>query len=143
MIENSNVPGLDATPSLRGRPYSVLCVPIADALTGGVVAVLYLQNEARRAFEMEDLEWLTAYAAALGQAVTLHDSGQRRVHESGGWHVRRGWSGSVLRAKRPAAGGAQPAASISRDRTAGVLFTWRRSDRARNWSRDASPATQT
>jgi transcriptional regulator with GAF, ATPase, and Fis domain len=81
LIENSNVPGLDATPSLRGRPYSVLCVPIADALTGGVVAVLYLQNEARRAFEMEDLEWLTAYAAALGQAVTLHDSGQRRVHE--------------------------------------------------------------
>lgn len=81
LIENSNVLGLDTTPSLRGRPYSVLCAPVTDSLTGAVVAVLYFQNEARRPFEPEDLEWLTAYSAALGQALTLHDSGQRRVRE--------------------------------------------------------------
>jgi len=81
LIENSSVMGLDATASLRGRPFSVLCVPVADSLTGGVVAVLYFQNEARRAFEAEDLEWLTAYAAALGQALTLQVSGQRRILE--------------------------------------------------------------
>ncbi len=81
LIENSNVLGLDATPSLRGRPYSVLCAPVTDTLTGDVIAVLYFQNEARRAFEAEDLEWLTAYAAALGQALTLHLSGQRRIRE--------------------------------------------------------------
>lgn len=80
LIENSAVLGLDATASLRGRPYSVLCVPVVDSLTG-VVAVLYLQNEARRAFEAEDLEWLTTYATALGQALTLHGSGQRRIQE--------------------------------------------------------------
>ena len=81
LIENSSVVGLDVTASLRGRPYSVLAVPVADALTGGVVAVLYFQNEARRAFEPEDLEWLTAYSAALGQALTLHVTGQRRLRE--------------------------------------------------------------
>ena len=81
LIENSSVMGLDVTASLRGRPYSVLAVPVADALTGGVVAVLYFQNEARRAFETEDLEWLTAYSAALGQALTLHVTGQRRLRE--------------------------------------------------------------
>ena len=81
LIENSSVMGLDVTASLRGRPYSVLAVPVADALTGGVVAVLYFQNEARRAFEPEDLEWLTAYSAALGQALTLHVTGQRRLRE--------------------------------------------------------------
>jgi transcriptional regulator with GAF, ATPase, and Fis domain len=81
LIENSSVMGLDVTASLRGRPHSVLAVPVADALTGGVVAVLYFQNEARRAFEPEDLEWLTAYSAALGQALTLHVTGQRRLRE--------------------------------------------------------------
>jgi transcriptional regulator with GAF, ATPase, and Fis domain len=81
LIENSSVTGLDTTASLRGRPYSVLCVPVADSLTGGAVAVLYFQNEARRAFEAEDLEWLTAYAAALGQALTLHVTGQRRIQQ--------------------------------------------------------------
>jgi transcriptional regulator with GAF, ATPase, and Fis domain len=81
LIENSSVMGLDATASLRGRPYSVLCAPVADSLTGGAVAVLYFQNEARRAFEAEDLEWLTAYAAALGQALTLHVTGQHRIQE--------------------------------------------------------------
>jgi len=90
LIENSSVLGLDATPSLRGRPYSVLCAPVADSLTRDTVAVLYFQNEARRAFEAEDLEWLAAYAAALGQALTLHDSGQRRIQElEGAWrHVQ-------------------------------------------------------
>src|SRR5918994_1246638 len=89
LIENSGVLGLDADASLRGRSYSVLCAPVADSLTGGVVAVLYFQNEAMRAYEAEDLEWLAAYAAALGQALTLHDSGQRRIRElEGEWrHV--------------------------------------------------------
>jgi transcriptional regulator with GAF, ATPase, and Fis domain len=81
LVENSAVLGLDGTASLCGRPCSVLCVPVADSLTGGVVAVLYFQNEARRAFEAEDLEWVTAYAAALGQALTLHVAGQRRIQE--------------------------------------------------------------
>jgi hypothetical protein len=45
LIENSSVLDLDATPSLRGRPYSVLCVPVAETFTRGVVAVLYFQNE--------------------------------------------------------------------------------------------------
>jgi transcriptional regulator with GAF, ATPase, and Fis domain len=60
---------------------SVLCVPVADSLTGSVVAVLYFQNDAARAFEPEDLEWVTGYAAALGQALTLHVAGQRRILE--------------------------------------------------------------
>jgi transcriptional regulator with PAS, ATPase and Fis domain len=79
LIENSE--SLDADASLRGHRYSVLCAPIADSLTGAVVAVLYFQNEAKRAYEAKDLEWLTAYAAALGQALTLHISGQRRIQE--------------------------------------------------------------
>src|SRR5262245_13553044 len=45
LIENSNVLGLDLTPSLRGRSHSVLCVPVVDSLVASVVAVLYLQNE--------------------------------------------------------------------------------------------------
>ena len=53
-----------------------------DSLTGAAVAVLYFQNEGRRAFGSEDLEWLTAYAAALGQALTLHVSGQARLLEA-------------------------------------------------------------
>jgi transcriptional regulator with GAF, ATPase, and Fis domain len=81
LLENSSALGLDGTASLCGRPSSVLCVPVADSLTGGVVAVLYFQNEARRAFEPEDLEWATAYAAALGQALTLHLAGERRIRE--------------------------------------------------------------
>jgi transcriptional regulator with GAF, ATPase, and Fis domain len=72
---------LEANDSLRGRPYGVLCAPIADSLTGSVVAVLYLQTEARRPYEAEDLEWLTAYVAALGQAFTLHVSGRRRFQD--------------------------------------------------------------
>jgi transcriptional regulator with GAF, ATPase, and Fis domain len=81
LVENSAVLGLDGTASLCGQPCSVLCVPVEDSLTGGVVAVLYFQNQARQAFEAEDLEWVTAYAAALGQALTLHVAGQRRIQE--------------------------------------------------------------
>jgi transcriptional regulator with GAF, ATPase, and Fis domain len=81
LVENSAALSLDGTASLCGRPFSVLCVPVADSLTGSVVAVLYFQNEASRAFEAEDLEWVTAYAAALGQALTLHVAGQRRIQE--------------------------------------------------------------
>jgi DNA-binding NtrC family response regulator len=81
LMENSAVRGLDGTASLCGRPYSVLCVPVADSLAGSVVAVLYFQNDARRAFAAEDLEWVTGYGAALGQALTLHLSGERRIQE--------------------------------------------------------------
>jgi len=81
LIENSHTADLDATASLRDRPYSVLCAPVSDSLTGGVVAVLYFQNDARRAFKPEDLEWVGAYSAALGQALTLHVSGQHRIRE--------------------------------------------------------------
>ncbi len=81
LVENSAVFGLDGTASLCGRAFSVLCVPVADSLTGSVLAVLYFQNEAARAFDAADLEWVTAYAAALGQALTLHVTGQRRIEE--------------------------------------------------------------
>src|SRR6266568_1547115 len=86
LIENSSLLGLDATSSSRDVPCSLLCAPVADSLTGGVVALLYFQNEARRPFEAQDLEWLAAYAAALGQAMTLHVSGQQRIDEfAPGW----------------------------------------------------------
>jgi transcriptional regulator with GAF, ATPase, and Fis domain len=81
LIENSSLMGLDATASLRGSPYSVLCVPIIDGMTSDVVAVLYLQNEATRAFDPDDLDWLIAYATALGHALTLHGTGQQRIRE--------------------------------------------------------------
>jgi transcriptional regulator with GAF, ATPase, and Fis domain len=81
LLENSAALSLDRTASLCGRPVSVLCAPVADSVTGSVVAVLYFQNEARRPFEAEDLEWVSAYAAALGQALTLHVAGQRRIQE--------------------------------------------------------------
>jgi DNA-binding NtrC family response regulator len=81
LVENSAVLGLDRTASLCGRAFSILCVPVADSLTGSVVAVLYFQNDATRAFGAEDLDWATAYAAALGQALTLHLAGQRRIQE--------------------------------------------------------------
>jgi transcriptional regulator with GAF, ATPase, and Fis domain len=74
--------GLDVTASLSGAPYSVLCAPVTDSLSGGAVAVLYFQNEGRRSFGSEDLEWLTAYSAALGHALTLHLSVQRRLLEA-------------------------------------------------------------
>ncbi len=81
LIENSSVNEVDVSASPPGRPYSLLCAPVIDGLTGGVIAVLYLENEARRAFEPEDLEWLSVYAAALGQALTLHTSWQLRIRE--------------------------------------------------------------
>jgi anaerobic nitric oxide reductase transcription regulator len=81
LIENSQLLGLDATASLQDRPYSVLCAPVVDSLTGAPLAVLYFQNQIRRAFGSEEYEWLTSYAAALGQALTLHDSGQQRLQE--------------------------------------------------------------
>jgi DNA-binding NtrC family response regulator len=80
-VENSAVLGLDRTASLSGRAFSILCVPVTDSLAGSVVAVLYFQNDAARAFDGEDLDWAFAYAAALGQALTLHLAGQRRILE--------------------------------------------------------------
>jgi transcriptional regulator with GAF, ATPase, and Fis domain len=82
LVENSQFLGLDVTASLSGAPYSVLCAPVTDSLSGGAVAVLYFQNEGRRSFGSEDLEWLTAYSAALGHALTLHLSVQRRLLEA-------------------------------------------------------------
>src|SRR5512139_723229 len=46
LVENTAVLSLDGTASLCGRPFSVLCVPVADSLTGSVVALLYFQNQA-------------------------------------------------------------------------------------------------
>src|SRR5207247_7917028 len=81
LIENSQPLGLDATASLQGRPYSVLCAPVVDSLTGAPLAVLYFQNQLSRAFGSEEHEWVKGYSAALGQALTLHDSGQQRLQE--------------------------------------------------------------
>lgn len=81
LMENTERFDLDATTSLRGRPYSVLCAPVVDSLSGAVIAVLYFQNEAKPSFRADDLEWLTAYAATLGQALTLHLSRQQRIQE--------------------------------------------------------------
>src|SRR5262249_30947091 len=83
LIENSGVRGADATSSRDGPPHSVLCAPVTDSLTRSVAAVLYFQNEARWPFDAADLEWLTAYAAALGQALTFHVSGDQRIQELG------------------------------------------------------------
>jgi DNA-binding NtrC family response regulator len=58
-----------------------MCAPVVDAPTGAVLAVLYFQNEAKPSFRPEDLEWLRAYAAALGMTLSLHLSRQQRVHE--------------------------------------------------------------
>ena len=86
LIETSSELGAEATAPQGGQPRSVLCAPVADSLTGSVVAALCFQNEAGRSFKAEDLEWLTAYATALGQALTLHVSGQQRTQEfEAGW----------------------------------------------------------
>ena len=80
LIENSNdASGPNTTGSLSARPYSILCAPILDSLTSSSVALLYFQNDATSGFRAEDLEWLTAYAAALGSAITLHLSSQQRI----------------------------------------------------------------
>jgi DNA-binding NtrC family response regulator len=81
LVENSQIGGMDQTASLQGRPYSVICAPVVDTLTRAPIAVLYFQNDVRHAFDSEDLEWLTAYAAVLGQALTLHVSTQRQLQE--------------------------------------------------------------
>jgi DNA-binding NtrC family response regulator len=81
LIQNSERMDLDATASLRGRPYSVMCAPVVDSPTGAVLAVLYFQNEAKAAFLPEDVEWLTAYAAALGMTLSLHLSRQQHINE--------------------------------------------------------------
>jgi DNA-binding NtrC family response regulator len=81
LIENSQVHGLEATASLQGRPYSVLCAPVNDSLAGAPIAVLYFQNELHRGFGPEDFDWLKAYATTLGHALTLHVSSQERLRE--------------------------------------------------------------
>ncbi len=81
LVENSQVGGLDQTASLHGQPYSVICAPVMDSLTRAPIAVLYFQNDVRHAFDSEDLEWLTSYAAVLGHALTLHVSTQRQLQE--------------------------------------------------------------
>ncbi len=85
LFEGPSFTELGATSSREG-PSSVLCAPVGDSLTGGVVAVLYFQNEAKRPFETEDLEWLTTYAATLGQTLPWDTSGQRTLQKfAPGW----------------------------------------------------------
>jgi two-component system response regulator HydG len=80
LIADSNDMGnANSTGSFRLKPFSILCAPILDSLTGSAVALLYFQNDAKTPFTPEDLVWLTAYAAALGQAITLHLSVQQRI----------------------------------------------------------------
>src|SRR5258708_6245857 len=81
LIGNPNEEGLDLALSRRGHPPSVLCAPVRDSLTGGTLALVYFQNDGRRMFGPRDSEWLTAYAAVLGQILTLHQSGQRPIPE--------------------------------------------------------------
>ncbi len=81
LMGNPNEEGLDLALSRSGHPPSVLCAPVRDSLTGGTMAVVYFQNDGRRMFGPRDSEWLTAYAAALGQILTLHQSGQRPIPE--------------------------------------------------------------
>jgi transcriptional regulator with PAS, ATPase and Fis domain len=69
----------DGKSRLVGDPHSALCAPVTDSLTGAVMAVLHFQVEDRSHFRTEDLEWVTAYATALGQALTLHITGRRRT----------------------------------------------------------------
>jgi DNA-binding NtrC family response regulator len=80
-IGNSREEGLGLALTQRGRSPSLLCAPVPDALIGGTQAVLYFQNDGKRAFVSRDLEWLRAYAAALGQILPLGSSGQRRFPE--------------------------------------------------------------
>jgi DNA-binding NtrC family response regulator len=78
---NPDQKALDLAISYPGRPPSVLCAPVRDSLTGGTLAVVYFQNDGKRMFRPRDSEWLTAYAAALGQVLTLQQSGQRSTSE--------------------------------------------------------------
>lgn len=59
---------------------NVLCAPVSDSLTGGTIAVLCFESEATRTFDTDDLNWITAYAAALRQALALYFSDQDRPH---------------------------------------------------------------
>jgi transcriptional regulator with GAF, ATPase, and Fis domain len=81
IADSRDLVGPESTGSFRSRPYSVICAPVSDSLTGSVTAVIYLQNEVDSRFTAADLEWLNAYAKALGQVLTLHVSGQRRIQE--------------------------------------------------------------
>src|SRR5260370_24630201 len=53
-IEDSSLLGLEATSSFQDEPCSLLCAPVADSLTGGGLAVLYFQNQARPAVRAPD-----------------------------------------------------------------------------------------
>lgn len=73
--------GLDPDVSPSGRPSTVLCAPITEPLTGGVVAILCFQSGTRREYDPEHFQWLRAYAAALGHALTVYASGRPPTRE--------------------------------------------------------------
>jgi hypothetical protein len=65
------VPG-KSTAALRGRPSSVLCVPVCDPRTREVLAVFYVQNHGiRSAFGEIDRAWIEVYARVLGRALAV------------------------------------------------------------------------
>jgi transcriptional regulator with GAF, ATPase, and Fis domain len=81
LVENSQFEGQGAeqTGSLRGRPHSVLCVPVSDPYTRTVIAVLYFQTAAGHGgYTAVDLPPARAYAMALGHAFGLFFTGERR-----------------------------------------------------------------
>jgi len=82
LIENSLAARPRATASLAGAPYSVMCAPILDPWTGSVLAVLYFQTVgATKTYVERDLDYLAAYARALGQAFGLFLSNAKRYQE--------------------------------------------------------------
>lgn len=83
LVENSQLDDLhpEQTGSLRGRPHSVLCVPVIDPYTRAVLALLYFQTAAGHGgYTATDLPHARAYATALGHAFGLFFTGERRYH---------------------------------------------------------------
>jgi DNA-binding NtrC family response regulator len=81
LVENSQFEDRrpDETGSLRGRPHSVLCAPVADPWTQTVRAVVYFQTTpGPQGYTAEDLPYARAYAVTLGHAFGLFLAGQRR-----------------------------------------------------------------
>jgi len=75
--EAADAPAVDS----HDRPYSGLCSPLTDTLSGAIVAVAYFQNPVDSAFATEDVDWVSAYGVALGQALTLQLSKARSTEE--------------------------------------------------------------
>jgi DNA-binding NtrC family response regulator len=70
------------TAAFVAEPYSVLCAPIIDPYTRGVLAIAYFQqSQPGLAYEFEDLVWLDTYAAALGRLFGYFFQAQRRERD--------------------------------------------------------------